>query len=367
MTKENQILAVALAASIGFATSATAQTEMAPTSLREAFHAAGGGFTFGSRDPFHVDEGCCQGRPDSHAPIGVMGDHTHAAGEWMVSLRAMRMHMEGLRDGTSGLSESDVFARGFMVTPTEMDMDMWMLGAMYAPTDRWTLMAMVPYLDLSMDHVTASSVPFTTKASGLGDVSLSGLCELVDDGEHRFHATFGVSLPTGSIDERGDTPAMTDAKLPYPMQLGTGTFDLLPGLTYQGHEGSLSWGAQGTARVHLGENDEGYRHGDRQNLTGWLAHRWGRVSASARLSASHWENFKGSDPELNPAMVPTASPDLRGGDRVDALLGVNWHKAGGALPGLRLALEVGAPIYEDLDGPQLETDWTVTLALQYAF
>ena len=26
-------------------------------------------------------------RADSHAPIGVMGDHVHSAGEWMVSLR----------------------------------------------------------------------------------------------------------------------------------------------------------------------------------------------------------------------------------------------------------------------------------------
>ena len=27
------------------------------------------------------------GRPDSHAPIGVMGDHMHKEGEWMVSYR----------------------------------------------------------------------------------------------------------------------------------------------------------------------------------------------------------------------------------------------------------------------------------------
>ena len=39
-------------------------------------------------------------RPDSHAPIGVMGDHTHSAGEVMLSYRFMRMSMEGNRDGT---------------------------------------------------------------------------------------------------------------------------------------------------------------------------------------------------------------------------------------------------------------------------
>ena len=37
-------------------------------------------------------------RADSHAPIGVMGDHMHAKGEWMVSYRFMRMAMSGSRE-----------------------------------------------------------------------------------------------------------------------------------------------------------------------------------------------------------------------------------------------------------------------------
>lgn len=39
--------------------------------------------------------------PDDHAPLGVMGDHVHNAGEFMVSYRFSRMSMEGNRDGTS--------------------------------------------------------------------------------------------------------------------------------------------------------------------------------------------------------------------------------------------------------------------------
>ena len=34
-------------------------------------------------------------RADGHAPIGVMGDHLHKRGEWMLSYRFMRMNMEG--------------------------------------------------------------------------------------------------------------------------------------------------------------------------------------------------------------------------------------------------------------------------------
>jgi len=34
-----------------------------------------------------------QARPDSHAPIGVMGDHGHKTGEMMFSYRVMTMNM----------------------------------------------------------------------------------------------------------------------------------------------------------------------------------------------------------------------------------------------------------------------------------
>ena len=91
-------------------------------------------------------------RAVDHGPIGVMGDHYHKAGEWMVSARYMRMHMSGNQSQGESLSDADVIAENNLpgrmpaklsVVPDEMDMDMLMLGAMYAPSDRITLMAMI--------------------------------------------------------------------------------------------------------------------------------------------------------------------------------------------------------------------------------
>lgn len=48
-------------------------------------------------------------------------------------------------------------------------------------------------------------------------------------------------------------------------------------------------------------------------------------------------------------------------------LGVNDYARSGSFKGHRLALEVGYPVYQDLDGPQLETDWMLTGGWQYAF
>ena len=67
------------------------------------------------------------GRPDEHAPISIMGDHTHVKGGWMVSYRYMRMDMDDMRRGTDRISSGEVFADGYVVTPESMTMDMHML------------------------------------------------------------------------------------------------------------------------------------------------------------------------------------------------------------------------------------------------
>ncbi len=66
-------------------------------------------------------------------------------------------------------------------------------------------------------------------------------------------------------------------------------------------------------------------------------------------------------------MVPTADPNRRGGERVDLLFGVNFYVPEGSLKGHRLAVRAGLPIYQSLDGPQLETDWQFTIGWQWVF
>ena len=82
-----------------------------------------------------------RGRPDSHAPIGVMGEHGHKAGEMMLAYRFMAMDMLGLQSGTDAVETADVL-KDFMMAPTAMDMRMHMFGVMFAPHDKITLMAM---------------------------------------------------------------------------------------------------------------------------------------------------------------------------------------------------------------------------------
>lgn len=318
-------------------------------------------------------------RADGHAPIGVMADHTHGGQEVMFSARSMWMPMDGNLDGTTDLTPSQIVAPpgqdGFRLTPVEMPMQMTMLGAMYAPSRRLTMMAMVPFLSNTMDHASFQNpdgVAFTTQSGGLGDVSATALVLLSDVGRSRVHAGLGVSVPTGSVDETDDTPMGEDSRLPYPMQVGSGTVDLQPSLTYLGQTDQFGWGAQARGTVRLGENDRGYALGNRAGLTGWGSVLLTEAfSVSARLDGQAWENIDGADPAYDAAvaanLVPTVFPTLRAGERVDVSVGLNAYVPSGAAAGLRGAIEVGVPVYQRLAGPQLETSFVVTVGAQYAF
>ena len=89
-------------------------------------------------------------RSDSHAPIGVMGDHGHKTGEVMLSYRFMAMDMQGLQSGTTTVETAEVL-KDFMMAPTTMQMQMHSFGTMFAPHDNLTLMAMANYQFLRME------------------------------------------------------------------------------------------------------------------------------------------------------------------------------------------------------------------------
>ena len=316
-----------------------------------------------------------------------MGDHAHAKGERMASYRFMRMQMGSSLIGTDEVSAETIVTTiananapppTLRVVPEDMTMDMHMFGLMWAPTDRVTLMAMAPYLIKEMDHVTYQGMmgatelgTFRVRTEGFGDVKLSALVDVAPDAPGRLVANVGVSLPTGSIDETAAvlTPMNTTPTLttPYAMQLGSGTADPFASLTWAREGERWGWGAQGAALLRLYDNDQDYRLGDEWKATAWTSYSVSpAVSASLRLAASSTDSIEGRDARIA-APVQTANPDFYGGERVDVGVGLNLSGQEGALHGHRLALEVVAPIYQDLNGPQMETELVATIGWQYAW
>jgi hypothetical protein len=306
--------------------------------------------------------------------INVLGTHTHLAGQWMLAYKYMFVSMDGNRKGTKRISNTEVL-RNFDAAPTDMTMQMHMPMVMYAPSDDLSLMAMIPYIRQSMNHVTREGVRFKEKTEGIGDLHLNALYTFYRyrEWEHRLALNAGLSFPTGSIHQKdfghhGGHHGLGRARLGYPMQLGSGTFDLLPGVTYFGQSENWAWGAEVIPTIRVGKNRNGYRLGNRYELAGWGARKltdW--LSLSARLDGQIWQNIHGSDPALDPADDPTKDAKIQGGKRVDFLLGINLYAPRGILQGHRLAIEGGVPIYQWLDGPQLQTKWKLAVGWQWVF
>jgi len=298
-------------------------------------------------------------------PINVLGSHTHPKGTFMVGYRYMFMDMDHNLEGTREVSQAEVLSR-YPVVHTHMTMEMHMAELMYAPSDRITVMAMIPYSYLSMDHLRTNGTRFTDNSSGIGDVGFMGLFNFLGDAFCRDYCLFfnaGVTAPTGSIDQN-----FRGRRFEYAMQLGSGTWNLEPGLTYLGGTKNLAWGAQAMGMINIGENDRHYRLGDSYRLSAWTQLKvtdW--FGPSARLDWHAWGNIHGADPALNPARNPAFDATKQAGERLDFLGGLNFYVPKGILKGTRFSVEGGVPIYQNIAGPNMGVDWMLTAGISYTF
>lgn len=321
------------------------------------------------------------------APISIMGSHAHPANEWMLSYRFMRMDMDGMRDGSDRISSVEVFGNGYSVTPEDMTMDMHMLGLMYAPTDQLTLMLMSNYVQSEMKHsivsqmaanmINAGATSFTTRSEGIGDTSFSAIYDLYQKDSRHVLIGLGLSLPTGSIDETDKLPGMggpADRMLPAAMQLGSGTFDLLPSLTFLHDLESWAYGVQAKGTLRLEEeNNRGYRRGHSFDLQAWANYRLpAGFAANIGLHYAYTGQLHGTQKDVslmgpNGKSVPAAFGENYGGERLDAILGIGWQGERGLFKGQRFALDLRLPVSQDLNGLQLETDSILTLGWWMSF
>jgi hypothetical protein len=327
-------------------------------------------------------------------PAGVYGAAMIGAGKIMLNYTPMFMGMSGNYIGSSTVSPQTIattvpsqmtMGSGMMampemyrVVPTSMEVQAHMVHAMVGVTDWLDLMVMGSYLHKSMTMTTFAGASGTTvlgsstaSTSGFGDTAVMSLVRLYDDGTNHLHGNLGLSLPSGSTTETvtmlSPMNKYMTMRASYGMQLGTGTVDLMPGLTYTGHVSRWSWGAAWRGRFPLDENAQGYRYGDFNLLTGWGGYMWiPGLTTTARIAGTSQDRIHGADPMIS-GLMPATNPDFYGGRTIDILGGIELAGAAFGLGNTHLALEGGAPVYQDLNGPQLGRAWEVSLSAGIGF
>ncbi|NOU22571.1 MAG: DUF3570 domain-containing protein, partial [Methyloglobulus sp.] len=411
-----------------------------------------------------------QTTPGSHAdhsrhtshnniPAGVLFGHTlEKAGDMMVGYRYMRNQQAGaFLHGDQSVNENQILAKacpgspnrtttggsfdgGCTLLPREMTMSMHMLDLMVAPTDWLTLMLMPQFVDMDMDNYQPESLIDPNlehnhggglhdhETGGVGDTGMYALVKLFDRPNHQLHTSLGVTAPTGDVGIRSKLIGLQnhqgsdDAYLHYGMQLGSGTWDFKPSLTYTGKAEDWSWGAQagGTLRLEDG-NKSGYALGDLfetsiwggYNLTHWLsasvraAYTWqgaikGRFLRNTRgdaaieyvckRNATYSETYdENGNPgplvfhqadynqclayneitkrlnDANDRPNPMDFPRNYGGHYVDIGFGLSATVPSGSLAGNKLSFEWLQPVYTDVNGYQLDRDGALSFTWSYGF
>jgi hypothetical protein len=300
--------------------------------------------------------------------VGLMNDHLHSRGEFMVGVRYQRLDWHGSnRHGTDKVSDEELMDAGYMMRATSMTMDMAMVDLMYGISDHLTVTVSPQYMWNRMKMVGTDPMdPMADRMTshGFGDTLASASLRLAKGDKLRAHATLGVWIPTGKSGLKdGDT------FLQYCMQIGSGTWDIEPSATVKGQAGRLGWGLQGSFRLRAGHrNSSGYRLGNKALATGWVSYLAGpNVGVTARAEYTHQGRIHGEYDGMHMDDMPQDFPANFGGDMVMGAVGVNWEPRFGEKRGPQLGIEAGIPLYQKLNGVQLPQRWQLSAGIRQFF
>ncbi len=333
-----------------------------------------------------------------HTPAGVMFGHMLGqAGDFMMGYRYMYSDQNGgMSHGSHAVVNQaivndvlrfspsknippcnpiDLESDCSISKPASMTMHMHMLDMMYAPTDWLNLMLMPQLVNMDMGMEALQSDPDhghsgNHVSDGLGDTSMVALFKVFERPGHHFNVGIGLSAPTGSILQTMDGVDSEFGEVQsYGMQLGSGTWDFKPSLTYTGQAGQWSWGAQASAVKRLqGANKLGYAFGDIFQGTAWGGYQFNNwLSASLRGVYTSQGAIRGESSRSTARSAPIDFPSNYGGQFWDVGFGLNAMIPDGAFSGHNVGVEWLQPVANQYNGYQLDRDGSLSVTWSYAF
>jgi hypothetical protein len=212
----------------------------------------------------------------------------------------------------------------------------------------------LPWFDRSHATIAEGDTDVSTSHdSGIGDVRIvarySGL-----DAQRSTGLMFGIKLPTGNADDRFETGPQRGEIVDRGLQLGSGTTDVIIGAYHFGaFNQDWSYFGQITAQQAL-NSDDGFKPGTGVNLN--VGVRYGtnttfvpQLQINARVEKR--EQGINADVDNSGATLVYLSP------------GVTWTPT----RQFSLFAFVQAPLYQRVNGLQLEATQFVSLGMHYHF
>ena len=313
--------------------------------------------------------------PDDGDSSKMSADHSAhmshgGGGMWMFDYKYTRMYMEDMLDTTNTVTAAQAVdpagIYGFTMAPTDMSMDMHMAMIMYH-AQNYMIMGMLHYMSNEMGMLSIDGTTSTMESSGLADTVITATFP----GSKTISYLFGLSIPTGSINERGPMTHLAgvveqDVKYPYGMQLGSGSYELKQGISYETAPASSQWGLSYLYTAVLNDNEYDYKRGNSLLVDGWM--KWqlsSTFSTNAKVQFRTIEQIEGVDAELElrTAMSPSMIASSYGGRRVDLGAGIRYENDKMS----SVSFDLVVPVHQNLYGPQMQTKWLATLGLGFMF
>jgi len=318
-------------------------------------------------------------------PLGVFGVDMPAPGKLVVSIVPTIANFSGLRMGQNRVTNEYAVTTApyffnpstpVRIVPQNIASRTEVLGLSYGVTRDFTVVANVGAAQKSLEAMAFRGPSGIVQlkrnlpgVEGLTDFALSGIYRVYQDDVNRIQMSIGFTFPTGTtkatfndfVVPNGQTQTIRGF---YGMQTGTGTFDFMPGIVYAGQIGAWSWGASYRGRFPLAANQQGYMYGDLHEFNGWGGYSWvPGFTTTVRVAASMQGPIRGFDPEIRGAAAP-ANPNFYGGQRVEVFGGGSISGKFIGYDNWTLLGEAGLPVFQNLNGPQIEKNWQASICVR---
>ena len=247
--------------------------------------------------------------------------------------------------------------------PTSLDRDTWVLSIpttfVYGFTEKFAGIATIPYI-YKKQRTNSGSDRITRKTSGLGDITLLGKYRIYTKDSpgatSRLSLLGGLELPTG---RSGDSDSV--GKLSRTFQTGSGSWDPILGAAFSNQTLDDEWDYNLTYQFNTEAHN--FEFGDVLKYT---------VAYQKRLLP--WElPDEGVYTQLNAVLELNGEWKQRNRDTSGSV-----NASGGNTiylsPGLQIASKhfvaetsVQLPVFQDLNGTQVETDYVIVTSLRVTF
>jgi hypothetical protein len=248
-----------------------------------------------------------------------------------------------------------------------------LLNITYTVSPNWTLSLLAQHYEFYTETLFPNSAsPVYQKSfdrtEGAGDTFLTAITPITYQNSWLVLGDFGLSIPTGTIGNKSNLPGLQDFNLAYNAQHGSGTYDIIGGITAMDMQPSYLFGSRLFADIRTGKNTNDYTLGNMYKLDTWFDYPVGygftpRVTGYYR----HKEAIHGADKTRGELAADNFYRHSQGDWNMSAALKYQYQFAKSSIG---IGAEVGVPFAQgsnNVDNSDVTTNYYSSISMNGAF